>query len=163
MKTLMLLRHGKSSWKNASLSDHERPLNERGRNDAPRMGRLLYSQELVPDLIYSSTATRAADTAAAAALAMNFEGDIVYTDRLYHAAPETVVAIARATDESISSILMVGHNPGLEELMEDLSGHAERLPTAALAVFELEIDTWDEFGQGQSARLAHFWLPRAIA
>ncbi len=163
MKTLMLLRHAKSSWNNASLNDHDRPLNARGLNDAPRMGRLLYSEDLVPDVIYSSTAKRAADTAGSVALAAGFEGDIHYTRDLYHADPDAYMEVARSLNDTVNSVLMVGHNPGLEELVAELSGHAEPLPTAALAVFSLNVAEWADFSLDSEARLLHLWLPKTLS
>lgn len=162
MKTLMLMRHAKSSWDNAAQSDHDRPLNERGRYDAPRMGRLLAQLDLVPDHIISSTAVRAADTAGAVALTAGFEGDITYTRQLYHAEPETYIELAQAADDSFASILMFGHNPGIEELVADLSGVAEHMPTAALAVFDVTIDSWGELDSESTMVLRGIWLPRAI-
>jgi phosphohistidine phosphatase len=162
MKTLLLLRHAKSSWNNAMLSDHDRPLNDRGLQDAPRMGRLLHSEDLVPDLIISSTARRAADTADAVALAAGYEGDITYTGRLYHAEPETYLALAAKLDDAVDRVLMIGHNPGLEELVEDLSGHAERMPTAALATFQIDINTWRDLSAEAPFTLTQVWVPKAL-
>ena len=162
MKTLMLMRHAKSSWDNSLLSDYERPLNGRGRGDAPRMGRLLYNEDWLPDLIIASSARRAADTADLVALSAGYEGEIVYTDNLYHGDPEDYIAAAKAADDSVDSILMVGHNPGIEELVVDLSGHAERMPTAALAVFEVDIPSWQALSIDQDFRLVGIWLPKAL-
>lgn len=163
MKTLMIMRHAKSSWSNSSLSDHSRPLNERGRHDAPRMGRLLAAEDLIPDLIVSSTAVRAADTAGLVALAAGFEGEIIYTDNLYHAEPEAYIALARTAADNVNSILMVGHNPGIEELVGDLSGHAEHMPTAALAVFKVDIPSWSDFSLDRDTQLVHLWLPKSLS
>lgn len=162
MKTLMLLRHAKSSWDNALLSDHDRPLNERGRHDAPRMGKALKGYDLVPDVIITSTAVRAADTAEAVALAAGYDGAIRTTGRLYHASPDTYLEIAGGLDDAVSSVLMVGHNPGLEELVEDLSGHAERMPTAALAVFAVNVASWRDLSLDSSFKLVHLLLPKAL-
>src|SRR5688500_2653227 len=93
MKTLLILRHAKSSWDDASLDDHERPLNARGRRDAPRMGDLLRDELLVPDLIITSDAVRAHTTALAVAEAAGYIGPIVVEPRLYHASPEDVLAV----------------------------------------------------------------------
>lgn len=163
MKRLMLLRHAKSSWDSSTLSDHDRPLNGRGKNDAPRMGRLLYHEGLVPDVIVSSTAVRAADTAGLVALAAGYEGDVVYTGRLYHAGPETYLALAEELPDTVNIVLMIGHNPGLEELVEALSGHAERLPTAALAVFEIAIDRWQDLSADSTCTLTNLWVPKGLS
>lgn len=163
MKTFMVMRHAKSSWSNAALSDHNRPLNDRGKQDAPRMGRLLVNEDLVPDAIVASTAVRAADTADLVALAAGFEGEIVYSRQLYHAGPEAYLAMARTLPETTARVLMIGHNPGLEELVEDLSGHAERMPTAALAVFQVRIDHWSDLSAESTFELANLWVPKALS
>lgn len=162
MKTLMILRHAKSSWDNSQLSDHQRPLNKRGLHDASLMGRLLYREDLLPNMIITSTAKRAADTADLAALAASYEGDIIYTDDLYLADPEAYVKLARKVEGPVKSILMVGHNPGIEELVEALSGHAERMPTAALAVFKIDIASWRELNLDRPSKLVNVWLPKTL-
>lgn len=144
------------------LNDHDRPLNDRGLQDAPRMGRLLHSEDLVPDLIITSTARRAADTADAVALAAGYESEIVFTGRLYHAESETYLALAAKLDDTVNRVLMIGHNPGLEELVEDLSGHAERMPTAALAVFQIDINSWSDLSPDSPFTLTQVWLPKAL-
>lgn len=162
MKTLLFMRHAKSSWDNASLGDHDRPLNQRGLADAPRMGRLLRELDLVPDHIISSTAVRAADTAGSMAIAAGFEGDIVYDRRLYHADPETYLELAQALDDAIVSVLLVGHNPGIEMLVGELSDVPEHMPTAALAVFDVDIASWRELDEDAPMTLRGLWVPKAI-
>lgn len=162
MKTLILLRHAKSSWGNATLGDHDRPLNARGKHDAPRMGRLLVDQDLIPDLIVSSTAVRAADTADLVALAAGYEAEIVYTGRLYHAAPETYLELASELSDQVNTVLMVGHNPGIEELVEELSGYGEHMPTAAMIVFEVGIESWRELSAESPFKLVNLWVPKAL-
>jgi phosphohistidine phosphatase len=163
MKTLLIMRHAKSSWDNDQLADFDRPLNDRGRRDAPRMGKLLAQLDIAPDLIISSPAKRASETAELAALAASYPGEIRYTEELYLAEPETYVELARQTDDSVSTLLLVGHNPDVEELVADLSGHEERMPTAALAVFHLPIDHWEELGLGNEYRLASVWRPKELS
>ena len=123
MKTLLLMRHAKSSWDNARLSDYERPLNERGRRDAPRMGELLRREGLTPDLIVASSAKRAATTAELVALELSLDSDIRYTEQLYLAEPDAYITLARQLDDGIETLLMVGHNPGIQELVERLTGN----------------------------------------
>lgn len=164
MKTIILLRHAKSSWDNPDLADHDRPLNGRGRNDAPRMGRLLVQEGFEPDLFVSSTAKRAAMTAQLAADAAGYDGEIVLTRDLYHADPEAYLAIAGELDDAVDCVVMVGHNPGIEELAGQLSGHYERMPTAALAVFEVGIERWGELDgdDGRQFELKGLWLPKVL-
>lgn len=162
MKTLLLLRHAKSSWDNDRLSDFERPLNNRGREDAPRMGRMLSGLGLTPDLIISSTAKRAATTAELVALSSSCDGDIRYTDALYLAEADEYLAVARRVADNVATLMLVGHNPGLEELVGRLSGHDERMPTAALAAFRLPIDTWRELGRKEPYELIGVWRPKEL-
>src|SRR5262245_35485739 len=137
MKTLLLLRHAKSSWKYPDLADHDRPLNKRGKVIAPRMGQLLKDENLVPDLILSSTAARAQTTAHKVARASGYEGDIRVTRELYETGPAAYLALLQAIPEEHARVLVVGHNPDLEVLLEQLTDEAETLPTAALALVEL--------------------------
>ncbi len=163
MKTLMLLRHAKSSWKDSNLEDHERPLNNRGKKVAPRMGHLLSAEGLVPDLILSSTAVRAKETAEAVAKASSYKGPIELLDGLYLATAGKLLAEAQSrTADSVGRVLLVGHNPGMEDLVEILSGKRETFPTGALAVFEVGIDRWQALELGVETRLAKIYRPKEI-
>ena len=130
MKTLLILRHAKSSWKHPGLADHDRPLNRRGNRDAPRVGLLLRRQGLTPDLIISSTAERARSTAAQVADRSGYGGPVELNRQLYLAEPEAIVDVVRTLGSEASRVLVVGHNPGLEALVAGLAGRAEVLPTA---------------------------------
>ena len=121
MKTLLILRHAKSSWKQTGISDHARPLNKRGEESAPRMGQLIYEEGIVPDIILSSTARRARDTADLVAEASGFEGEVVYLEDFYHAWPSDYVDALRSLPDEIDTAMVVGHNPGMEMLLELLS------------------------------------------
>lgn len=162
MKTLLLLRHAKSSWADENMADFDRPLNERGEKDAPRMGKLLRQKELVPDLIITSAAKRAAATAERVAQTAGYEGEIRRDEHLYLAEPGEYVAVARQVGDAVNCLLLVGHNPGIEELVEWLSGQAERMPTAALACFQLPIDHWRDLKPEQGYELAHIWRPKEL-
>jgi phosphohistidine phosphatase len=162
MKELLLMRHAKSSWDNAHLSDYQRPLNGRGTQDAPRMGRLLRQMDLLPDLIISSSAVRAATTAELMAEAVGYEGDIRTTDNLYLAEPETYLALWGKIDGRHKRVMTVGHNPGMEELVEMLSGRWERMPTGAIAHFQLSIENWNEIHPSVAAKLLNIWWPKEI-
>ena len=162
MKTLLLLRHAKSSWGDGDLADFDRPLNNRGRHDAPRMGQLLARHELTPDLIITSAARRAATTAELVAMAAEYAGDIQYTNELYLADPDTFLEVARETDDSVARLLLVGHNPGIEELVAALAGRDERMPTAALACFRLDIDHWRDLTDETAAEMLHLWRPKEL-
>jgi phosphohistidine phosphatase len=162
MKTLLVLRHAKSSWADDDLSDFDRPLNDRGRHDAPRMGQLMAREDLVPDLIITSSAKRAATTAKLVAQAAGYEGEIRRSEHLYLAEPGEYVVEARQVDDGVACLMVVGHNPGIEELVEWLSGVEERMPTAALACFRLSIDHWRDLKPGQRYELTHLWRPKEL-
>jgi phosphohistidine phosphatase len=160
MKTLLILRHAKSSWKQPDQADHDRPLNERGKSDAPRVGRLLREEDLVPDLIVSSTAKRARKTAAKVAEGSGYGGEIQLSDELYLAPPKTYLGVLRQVADAHSRVMVVGHNPGLEELLTLLTGDESSLPTAALAYITLPIDRWSELNTGTRGHLVNLWTPK---
>jgi phosphohistidine phosphatase len=163
MKTLLILRHAKSSWKQAELADHDRPLNKRGKRDAPRMGDLLRSEDLVPDLIISSTARRARKTAEAVAQTSGYDGEITLTKEFYLAGPDEYLQVLSDLPDEFQRVLVVGHNPGLEELLELLTDSSERLPTAALAQVKLDAKRWRDVGADIRAELLQLWHPRELS
>ena len=132
MKTLLVLRHAKSSWDDPALGDHERPLNKRGRRDAPRMGELVREHGLIPDVVISSDAVRARLTAEAVVEAARYAGEILVDHHLYMASPADILSRLRTVREKAETVMIVGHNPGLEELVAQLTGERPDLPTAAL-------------------------------
>jgi phosphohistidine phosphatase len=144
MKTLLILRHAKSSWKFPDLSDHDRPLNRRGKRDAPKMGKILKERGLVPDLVISSTATRAKDTASAVAKHSGYKGKRIRFESLYAAEPGAYLAVIRELTDNYQRVLIVGHNPGVEELIELLTGEIHIVPTCTLAQIEFEIEKWSD-------------------
>lgn len=160
MKLLSILRHAKSSWKDSSLDDHDRPLNKRGLRDAPRVGEWLLEQDLVPDTILSSTARRARETALAVAAAAEFPDDVRFTRDLYLASPETYLEALRDLPDASGHAMVVGHNPGIEELVAAVVGVPESMPTAALAVVELPIESWRDLGPPPHGSLRTLWRPR---
>jgi phosphohistidine phosphatase len=162
MRSLLLLRHAKSSWKQPDLNDHDRPLKKRGRRDAPRMGRLLLREELVPDLILTSSAVRARQTAEAVADACRESAEPRSLRELYLADAEDYAVLFRGIPDDNERVLVVGHNPTLEELLELLTGARETMPTAALALVELPIGRWRELALDGSARLVRLWRPREL-
>lgn len=144
MKRLLILRHAKSSWADSDLSDFDRPLNERGLKAAPFMGSLIAQRGLLPDAIVSSPAKRAKQTATL--LHENSGADLTLTfdDRIYEASPNTLRMVVSETPDELASVMIVGHNPGIEGFIRHLTGQIESMPTAALAVIDLEIDSWTD-------------------
>ena len=163
MKTLLLLRHAKSSWKHPELPDHDRPLNKRGKQDAPRIAKIIRDNGLVPDLIMSSTAKRARKTAKIVAKTCGYADEVTLTPALYHAGPSTYIeTLSRQADEH-QRIMLVGHNPGLEELLEMLVGKMELIPTATLALVLLPLTQWRKLNHETTGKLINLWRPREIA
>lgn len=162
MKTLLILRHAKSSWANPALSDFERPLKKRGKRDAPRMGRLIRQQDLVPDFILSSPAKRARNTAKAAAEECGYEGEIEYVPEFYPGDPMTHIETLADVPDWCQIVMVVGHNPGLEELIYVLAGESARMPTAALAELSLPIDHWVELDDEPAGSLTNLWWVKEL-
>jgi phosphohistidine phosphatase len=144
MKTLFMLRHAKSSWDNANLSDFERPLNERGLKAAPLMGNVMKTNQFEPQIILSSPARRAEQTAILVKEAAGFDGDVKFEKRIYEASTAQLFEVVSEQNEKTESILLVGHNPGIENLIRALTGETHSMPTAALAVIDLETNRWSE-------------------
>lgn len=162
MKSILLLRHAKSSWNNPALDDHERPLNKRGFGDAPRMGQLIADEGLKPDLIISSTACRAKTTAEIVSQECGLENCVEFTDDLYLAPPSNYLLILSGLPESADSVLLVGHNPGISDLLMQMSGEGHDMPTAALAHLQSGHETWGEFAHSSNAELVQFWRPKEL-
>jgi phosphohistidine phosphatase len=163
MKTLLVLRHAKSSWNDSALDDHARPLNKRGRRDGPRMGRLVREHRLTPDIIMSSDAVRARRTAEAVAKAARYAGAILLDRRLYIASPPGIFAVLRTVrDKKAGTVMIVGHNPGLEELVTQLTGEQQDLPTAALAQIGLPIGRWRNLTVSTRGTLLGLWRPKEL-
>jgi phosphohistidine phosphatase len=142
MKTLFILRHAKSSWAEAEMSDFERPLNERGEKAAAFMGELMSRRGYDPYVILSSPAVRAKTTSEIVKKSGKLDGEIRFEHRIYEASPQTLRQTVADLDDAYASALLVGHNPGLEGFIRYLTGNLEPIPTAALAVIDLDIDTW---------------------
>lgn len=171
MKSLIFLRHAKSSWSSPELSDHERPLNGRGRAAAATMGRYIVEHDLLPDLILCSTARRARETLERAATQWTYIPAAHIERALYDfSGGRGYLDLIRQTDAGIGSLMVIGHNPTIEILVSDLMGKASpelaeklafKYPTAALAVLEFDTDTWTDIAPG-GGKLTAFALPREV-
>jgi phosphohistidine phosphatase len=161
VKRLLILRHAKSSWSDSSLDDWQRPLSGRGITDAPRVGEMLRDRSLIPDLIVSSDAVRARTTAEAAAKSAGYVGQILLEPSLYGATPDEIIAVLNSlSNESPDTVLVVGHNPGLEGLIHQLSGEHHAMPTAALVELALPIDRWSDLDVSIRAAVDYSWRPK---
>jgi len=148
-RQLLLMRHAKSSWNNANISDHDRPLAPRGLRAAPEMGEWLLANNLVPDRILSSTACRANETARLVAEAIDSDIPLENYGGLYHASPESLMTICSQVNAEVHRLLIVAHNPGLFELVNRYTDHETPFPTAAIACLEATCVNWNEFFKRQ--------------
>ena len=157
MKTLTIVRHAKSSWDHPGLSDRERPLNKRGEHDAPLMGQRVLEHGIRPSLIVSSPATRAWATARIIAAAITYPLEFLQREKsLYHASVDEILDVIVAQDPGFSSLMVVGHNPGLTDFANYLSpGLTDNLPTAGVVSVEIDQDDWDLFAQPPTKLLLH--------
>ena len=165
---LLVLRHAKSAWDTGARTDFERPLSKRGRRDAPRMGRFLAGEGLVPDHVVSSPAERARQTVLAVCTELGFdEAAIRWDERVYHATTGALMDVLAESPASASRVLIAGHNPGLEMLVQTLCRERvpmphdyKLMPTAAVA--HLEIDCpWSEI-DGGVANLLSLTRPKSL-
>ncbi|MGB5352463.1 MAG: histidine phosphatase family protein [Woeseia sp.] len=145
MKTLTLLRHAKSSWDSPSLADSERPLNERGEEDAPVMAKRIAAAGIRPSLMISSHAVRAWTTAKVVARELNYPLEFLQREKdLYLASTRRILDIVSRQDEGFNNLMVVGHNPGLTDLanylIPDLTGN---LPTCGVVSVTIDCDTWE--------------------
>ena len=157
---LLILRHAKSSWADAFTDDWERPLTDRGVRDATRVGQMLRRLSLVPDLIITSDAIRAEATARGVADAAGYAGKIMLSPSLYHAKPDAIIEVLRSVPGAAArTIMIVAHNPGLEELVAQLAGEPVELPTAALVHLSVEVDEWSDLDFSTTVSVIDTWRP----
>ena len=169
MKTVLLLRHAKSSWKDSTLSDHDRPLNKRGRGAAPVIGTWLIANGFVPDIILSSTSERTRETLRRLGLPDGPGPEISFDPDLYGAGPDTMFAILRKVDKTHDTAMIVAHEPGLSTFARTLASEIEpgceaafvHFPTAALAVLHTDILCWTGLSPGQAV-FSRFVKPRDL-
>ena len=150
MKQLTLVRHAKSSWKHPELSDFDRPLNKRGRNDLPDMAERLAQNNIIPDRLITSGANRALKTATAIQTRLGLpDDDFLIQAEMYESCSETLLYLLQNSPDQIRHIMLVGHNPGLEMLGFYLSQQKiEKFPTAAVMHLHLSIKNWQELAEG---------------
>ncbi|MBU3713513.1 MAG: histidine phosphatase family protein [Ferruginibacter sp.] len=162
MKTAYIIRHAKSSWDNYDITDFERPLNERGKRDAPVMAKRILDRNCTIDLFVSSSAVRAKETCKFFSAAYGVENKkIIFLDRLYHASPETIEKVIGSVDNKHNNVAVFTHNPGVTEyvntLIPDLT--IDNMPTCGVFCIEADIEAWDKFA-GANKRFVFFDYPR---
>jgi len=148
MKTLLILRHAKTVPKDPSLSDHDRPLDELGEDDSLHMGKLMKDKDIIPSSIISSTALRAKTTAELVAKGCIYQGNIVLDHSLYEAKPKDYLDILETLSDRYSSVLIVGHNPTVEDTIQMLTDSSDlvAIPSCALAHLVIPIEKWSYLG-----------------
>ena len=170
MKTILILRHGKSDWGTPGLDDFERPLAKRGLNDAPLMGELLAQFDAVPEVILASPARRAKETTELVAKACGYRRPIQWENSFYGGDSEAMLAALQRLPATVGRVMLVGHNPTLEETIADLLCVAEvgwsdslpiRLPTAGLVCLDVDVVDWVDLEPG-GATLRWFVIPKLV-
>lgn len=161
MKTLYLVRHAKSSWKYPKLIDFERPLNKRGRKNAPMMGSLLHQLKVKPDLIISSPANRAAMTARIVAHEIQYPLErIQYEESIYYSSENDLIHILKNIDDGVNEAMLVGHNPELTMLANSLGDSpVSNIPTSGVFCLDLDISSWSKIEDG-TGKLRFFEFPK---
>jgi len=159
LKILTIVRHAKSSWKDTSLPDRDRPLNRRGERDAPVMGKRIHDHGIRPSLIVTSPAARAWTTAKTIAGELNYPKEFLQReDRLYLASLDEILDTIVAQDNGFNSLMVVAHNPGLTDLVNFVQpGLTHNLPTAGVVSVQVDQDHWSLYEQPKTDLLVHDW------
>jgi len=162
MRTLLLVRHAKTLPAKPGQADYDRTLAERGEIEAPRLGRLLREIGVQPDVVLTSGAARARRTAELLLDAAGLDVPLEIDDRVYHGEPSEIVAAVAAQPDTRHRVLLVGHNPHLEELFRAWSGDTRDLPTAAMAHLVLRLQCWSQLRPGTPGDCLNFWVAREL-
>lgn len=165
MKTLLLMRHGKSSWKDDSLDDFDRPLKKRGRRDVPKMADLMKEERLIPDYLLSSPAVRCSQTVEILSEELDLTDDMIeYVEEFYKAEIEDYLDVLTDVADSFRKVMIVAHNPSLEGLLQTLTGEIEPLPTSAIACIKIGVSSWEELEEDgeEIAQLVEVWRPKEL-
>ncbi len=164
MRTLYLIRHAKSSWGNPGLRDHDRPLNERGLHDAPKMAQLIAAQGVNPDMLVSSTAKRALSTALFFAEAFKMEpGAIQREPRIYEAFPQEILRLISELPDSATTVFLFGHNPTFTEVANHFieNDFIENVPTCGIVKINSTASSWNSLYEGNS-KVAACFFPKEV-
>jgi phosphohistidine phosphatase len=153
MRRLLLTRHAKSDWSTDALDDHARPLNKRGRRDAPKIGALVQSLGWRPELVLCSSALRAIETLTGLRAAWDVQPEVRILPSLYHAGADAARAALATVPDAVTTVMLIGHNPGLEETLTALCGARETLPTASVALLQGEGARWADVAAFELVRV----------
>lgn len=159
-KVLLLLRHAKSSWAEAGLSDFDRPLNDRGKTDAPQMAERLLQRKLIPDLLVTSTAKRALATCKAFAAVLQVQ-HVIQTGDLYLAGTDRFETVVATLPDSANTVALFAHNPGITDYANTLTNvRVDHMPTCAIYAVEANCDSWQYFAEAEK-RFLFFDYPKS--
>ncbi len=161
MKTLYIIRHAKSSW-NKIEDDFDRPLNSRGESNAPMIGHVLFNKNIKPDLIVSSPANRAKTTALLISKEIGYDEDnIIFNETIYESSTQNLLNIINSIDDNVNSLVIVGHNPALTDLINVLlgSGILDNLPTMGVFAIEFDLSSWRDVNYN-SGKALFFEYPK---
>jgi phosphohistidine phosphatase len=174
MRTIFLLRHAKSDWAHADLQDHDRPLNARGRDAAPKMAAYIETKGYNPELVLCSTARRTVETFDLVKRALGHEVEVKFEEGLYLAEPRQLFERLQWIDDKVKAVMLIGHNPGMAQLAHALSATpddtdeeklmrrmSEKFPTCTLAVIKIPAKSWRELKPG-SGKLKDFMRPKDL-
>jgi phosphohistidine phosphatase len=162
MRTLILMRHAKSSFKDTSLKDGKRPLSKRGQRNAAQMAELIKEREMYPEVILASSAVRACQTAQIVAQGTGFPGEVRFLDSLFMAEADEILDVLHEIPGEVQSVMVIGHNPGLESMIPMLTRKVAALPTAGIAYLALPIDDWIALKKKTKADLIELWRPKDL-
>jgi phosphohistidine phosphatase len=162
MKTILFMRHAKSTWDGKTEDDFERQISKRGIKDAERIGKLLKKEKLTPEVILSSTAVRAEETTGLVVKELKYHGDLYYLNKLYLGEPEVYVQQIQNLPDDVQTVLLIGHNPTLDSLLQMITEKVETLSTAAVAQVTLPIDSWKDFNLQVHGELVSLWRPKEL-
>ena len=160
MKTLILMRHAKSSWKDHDLSDFERPLKKRGKKDAQAMAAILMEKELLPQKLMASSAKRARRTAEILIEETKTVIPAEYLEQLYMAEIPVFFELLQSVPDELERVMIIGHNPGIESLVQMLSSQIESLPAGAMALVSVPVKSWKELTPELKCDLIDLYKPK---
>ncbi|MDR4489826.1 MAG: histidine phosphatase family protein [Candidatus Nitrosocosmicus sp.] len=163
-KVLLILRHAKSSWKNKKLNDHDRPLNKRGRKESVKMGEYLKNMDLIPDTIITSSALRAIETTTLLCRQSGYNGIVEVNFSFHEGNTTSYIQAITTSHEDKDRILIVGHNPTLEQLLNQLTNKTVRLPTCTLVQIKLNVSSWNRVihHSGSKPEIVDIWRPKKV-
>lgn len=164
MKTLLLMRHAKASeQEHDGPRDFDRPITDRGRKDAARIGRLLAEKQLTPALIISSSAERTKQTVNNLVNELSYQGDVFFYNELYEAnLDQYAISLSNLKFVDASPVLLVGHNPTIQQFISSICASSETMNTATIAHIEVGIDSWAEFNLDSTCKLRNVWRPKEL-